>query len=112
MEKENKKIKDFFRSRMKKIHKNGNRDNLDANRVWKITIIIFITINLCVIVLSLYLFFQINKGEIFNIAQDSQISVDTISRDLLRDTISSFEKMSSEFEELKTKRLNVIDPSI
>lgn len=112
MEKENKKIKDFFRSRMKKIHKNGNKDNLDANRVWKIIIIIFIVINLCVIVLSLYLFFQINKGEIFNIAQDSRVSADTINRDLLHETISSFEKMSGEFEELKTKRFNIIDPSI
>lgn len=110
MKKENKKIKIFFKNKTKKFYE--DKDNLDANRIWKIMIMIFIIINLSIVVLSWFLFLRINSGEIFIITQDSQVSIDTINRNLLHDTISSFEEMSDEFEELKIKKLNILDPSL
>ena len=108
---ESKKIKNFFKNRIKKIHA-SKEQGFDENKSWKMLLVAFTVVKVGVIIFSSYLFFRINSGEIFIVKQDTAISVDTINRTLLKDTIESFEKKAIEFEQLKTNRPDVIDPSL
>lgn len=85
---------------------------LNAKHAWKITVYVFTVINIGVIAFSVYLFLQINEGDIFKSEQDISVTVDTIDRKLLSETLESFEKMEDELRELKNKRPSVIDPSL
>ncbi|MFQ5661915.1 MAG: hypothetical protein ACE5F2_01540 [Candidatus Paceibacteria bacterium] len=85
---------------------------LDAKHVWKIIIYVFIALNIGVVAFSVYLFLEINKGDIFKVEQDISVTVDTIDRKLLSETLASFEKMKDELKKLKSKRPSVIDPSL
>jgi hypothetical protein len=106
-----KKIKDFF-SNIKKRRMSKARNGFNVSVVWKRIFLLFVVVNIIVIAVSVYLFFQINSGGIFRVEQDTVISVDSINRALLRDTIDSFEQKKLEFERLKTKESSVVDPSL
>ncbi|MDP6387962.1 MAG: hypothetical protein QGG63_01670 [Candidatus Pacebacteria bacterium] len=84
----------------------------DAKHAWKIIILVFMVLNIGIIAFSSYLFFQINDGDIFTVEQDIMISVETIDRTLLRETLSSFEEMERELEDLRERRSRIVDPSL
>lgn len=84
----------------------------DPKHAWKVTIFVFTVLNVGIIAFSVYLFFQINEGDIFKIKQDATITVNTIDRTLLSDTLEIFEKRENELKELKKNRPGIIDPSL
>lgn len=108
-----KKIKDFFDENIKRrrINKIGNRFNM--SKIWNIILTLFVIVNIVIIAISSYLFFQIKEGEIFLVERDTSISIETINRTLMSDTIELFNMKAREFKSLKAvSKSKVIDPSL
>ena len=105
-------MRNFLKRKNNRIYENWKKEYPDKNKVWKSILLIFTIINVCVIIFSWYLFFQISNGGIFNIKQDINVSVETINRKLLKDTITAFEIKENEFEKLKVSGPGVVDPSL
>ena len=97
---------------MKNHPKIKNNNTSDNAKTWKMILLIFAGVNVGVIAFSWYLFSQISVGGIFSIKKDNTVSVETINRGLLSDTITSFERKKNSFERLKTTKPDVVDPSI
>lgn len=109
---DNKKIKTFFKSRIKNRHTNKLHYHLDVSKIWRKILLIFIVANAIIIGFNVYLFLQINSGEIFIVENNETISVKTIDRALLRNTIDLFEIKEIEFDNLKNNKPKIIDPSL
>ena len=105
-------IKSLLKRKKDKVHSNKRKGVFDENKIWKIILSIFIFINVGVVVFSWYLFLQISGGDIFNIKESTAVSVETIDRKLLSDTVISFEDKVREFEGLKDNKPRVVDPSL
>ena len=105
-------IKKFFSESIKKNRINKIRKGFDVSKVWKKIFFIFGIINIIVVGVSVYLFFQINKGEIFISKENTPISVGTIDRAFLHEVIELFEMKEKEFDFLKTNKPITVDPSL
>ena len=108
----NKTIKDFFGDRLKQRRMNKIRNRFNMRTIWKKIFILFIVINVIVVIISSYLFFKINYGEIFLVDSNTNVSIETVNRTLLLDTINFFEIKEKEFDNLKTNKVNLVDPSL
>lgn len=102
-------------------NKNGNwfssrvsqkKDLLNASRDWEIIFSVFIAFILVSALFSVYLFLQINKGEIFTVRQNGNVSLDTINRTLLEDTLLFFENKQQRFIEMNKNKPRFVDPSL
>ena len=104
-------IKNFFKKR----NKDGERGEYNissAKQIWKIIFMTFVLLNITIAILSGYLFFRINNGEIFKTELDMSIVIDTIDRTFLRDTLSLFEEKAFRLEELEKSNIIITDPSL
>lgn len=104
------KITGFINKKMRKGRMNRIRRSFSIKEIWDIILLMFAIVNIIVIGLSVFLFFEINNGELFITEEDRNISVETIDRKLLKDTIELFEMKAIEFENLKYNAPNIIDP--
>jgi type II secretory pathway component PulC len=100
----------FFGARLMRKYKKHYLIN--ASTDWHMLLIIFIIVTIVAVSFSVYLFMQINKGEIFVVKQDESVLSDSIDRTLLKETLSLYEEKSRNFEELKINRPSVVDPSL
>lgn len=108
-----KKIKSFFSKSSEKKRINKIRNGFNMSKIWNIMLVSFTFAIVVIVVVSLYLFFQISSGEIFLVEQKTSVSVRTINRTLMQETIDSFDTKAREFKSLKsTSRSKVIDPSL
>ena len=74
----NKKIKSFFSKGSKKKRINEIRNGFNMSKIWNIMLASFAFAVVIIVVVNMYLFFQISSGEIFLVEQDASVSVKTI----------------------------------
>jgi hypothetical protein len=109
----NKKIKSFFDKDLEKKHINRIRNRLDMSKIWNIMLASFVFAIIIIVVVNLYLLFQISSGEIFLAEQKTPVSVETISRTQIQETIGLFDRKAQDFENLKSTSISdVVDPSL
>ena len=104
-------IKKFFKKR----NKDGERGEYNissAKQIWKIIFMTFVLLNITIAILSGYLFFRINNGEIFKTESGMSIVIDTIDQAFLRDTLSLFEEKAFRLKELEKSNIIITDPSL
>lgn len=78
---------------------------------WEIILVSFAVLNLLTLGFSLYLFIQINRGDIFVLKQDQAISVETIERNKVKEIIASFELKQVLFDDRTVSPIQIADPS-
>ena len=80
-------------------------------RDWYVLLVVFLTILICVLGLGAYLFLGVNRGELlFSNRTSNAVTIDTIDRSALRETLLYFEGQASEFATLRAKAPVVPSP--
>ncbi len=114
----------IYSNNMDNLHNFFNRLNLKSSgrwlsfgagpeSDWKIiivstTFIIFITI-----LLNIFVFFQVDKGEIFVINEPEQLGERTLNLEILRETVLYYQNKAAEFEKTRSAPITgLVDPSL
>lgn len=84
----------------------------DPKRDWKIIIFSFTGLSLLLAGFSGYLFFKINRGEIFTSGQQNTSTNQVIDKKLLDDTVARFETKKARLSELESQTSVTPDPSL
>src|SRR3989338_6586368 len=84
----------------------------DARADWQTTCFVFLFLNVLSIVMSVFVYGQINKGEFFLIDKREAVSVRTLDRFELERTVSFFSEKQSRFDALLRAPLSTSDPFI
>ena len=79
---------------------------------WKIIFISTVVLAVLVIVLSVFIFIKINKGEIFVVKKSAEPEKKALNLSLLRETVSYYENKALEFERIKSVKIEAVDPSL
>lgn len=80
-------------------------------RHWEIILVGFIMLNVVILGLCVYLFLQVNEGNIFLVEQSQQVRVESIDRGRLEELLTSFEVRDSLFGLRKNTPIRIDDPS-
>ncbi|MBI2618302.1 hypothetical protein HYW58_02520 [Candidatus Kaiserbacteria bacterium] len=104
-------IKEFVSHSLPFFSTGKGSGRLNAHFHWKLLFGGFLTLNILILLLSLYLFLQINEGDIFLVEQNQEIRIETIDRNMLNETIAFFESKNTRFESNKLLPLEIPDPS-
>ncbi len=84
----------------------------DARADWQVVCISFLVLTLIAITVSVAVYERINKGEIFFSGKKAPVSLRTLNRFELENTILFFEKKHERFEALRRRPLSTVDPFI
>ncbi|MEX2013731.1 MAG: hypothetical protein WD896_00045 [Parcubacteria group bacterium] len=79
---------------------------------WKIILVSTAVLSVLVIILSVYMFIKIDKGEIFVAEKSNEEETKALDTGLLRETVLYYEHKAAEFERIKSTRTFVADPSL
>jgi len=105
-----------FKNILNKFHallkKPGFKLGANPHTDWKILVYFFITLNLAVLGASIYMFREINNGEIFTAGLKPNDAIKTIDRKALQEIIATFDKKAEKFKELKNIPPTTVDPSL
>lgn len=83
-----------------------------AEHDWKIMLVSFFVLWIIIISLSMFLFFQIEGGQIFKTDVPQVENKPAINKVVLEDVVNSFEAKKVRGEGLKNQKLNIPDPSL
>jgi len=83
-----------------------------AHHDWRIMLVFFFLLWIATVLGSLYIFVQIDRGDIFVAENKQEENPVTISKKLLEDTVEVFEGRKIKLEQLETKRSSLSDPSL
>lgn len=84
----------------------------NAKRDWVIVLILFFLWAVLFSIVGIYLFFQINKGEIFIVVPDDTQLETTISRENLENVLKTYEDKETLLRNYRDNTPNIIDPSL
>jgi len=77
----------------------NTRDGVtNARRDWLVLFLFFVLVLLGAVFFSVYLFLEINRGELYASPPSSGRQLETIDRAVLKETLSSFEEKARRFE--------------
>jgi len=79
---------------------------------WKIIFISTIVLATLVILLSIFIFIKIEKGEIFVVKKSVGEVETTLDVAILRNTVSYYQDKALEFERIKSTKPSAVDPSL
>src|SRR3989338_6823251 len=79
---------------------------------WKIIFISTIVLATAVILLSIFIFIKIDKGEIFVVKKQVEEAEETFDVAVLRNTVSYYQDNALQFERIKNTKLSAVDPSL
>jgi|SRR3989338_7295529 len=79
---------------------------------WKIIFISALLLAVLVIVLSVFIFIKIDKGEIFVVEKLVGEKKNTLDLNVLRETVSYYQNKALEFESIKNTKTPSVDPSL
>lgn len=85
---------------------------INPRRDWNIILVFFALTIFAMIAFGLYLYGRINIGSFFTAPGGKELPVETIDRSELKKIIGYYEAKRRLFEEIKTKKPEVIDPSL
>lgn len=78
---------------------------------WKIILLSTIILTVFVIALGVYMYIKIDKGEVFS-SEKAPEEKAVLDINLLRKTISYYQNKAFEFENIDSKNVGVVDPSL
>lgn len=84
----------------------------NAKRDWKWSLFLFTGISLLLACFSGYLFFKINKGDLFNVKKSADDSFEVVNKKNLDETVERFEAKKAKLIELEQRNSIMPDPSI
>ncbi|MFZ2763798.1 MAG: hypothetical protein WAX80_02050 [Minisyncoccia bacterium] len=79
---------------------------------WKIIFVSGLTFALLLIVLSIFMFIKIDKGEIFVVEKIEGENEKTLDIARLQETVSYYQNKAVEFERIKAAKVSAVDPSL
>lgn len=88
------------------------KEEVNPRRDWKIVAIIFILISFGIIVFDTYVYWIISKGGFFVSSSKEAIPIESIDRSELAKVIKFYEDREKFFQEVKSKKAEIVDPSI
>lgn len=84
----------------------------NARRDWKWTLFLFTGLSLLLACFSGYLFFKINKGDLFNVEKSGDDYFEVVNKKNLDETVDRFETKKAKLIELEQRNNVMPDPSI
>jgi hypothetical protein len=90
----------------RKIFKINPEDN------WISLVVLFIVVNILLIVFSFNLFLRTSADEFFSLDEDRSVSVSTLDRRFLTETLNDFRVKGENLKDLKKSEPKYVDPSI
>lgn len=79
---------------------------------WKIIFVSTLVLAVLVVVLSVFIFMKIDKGEIFVVEKSNEQGEKSLDTSLLKETVSYYENKAREFERIKGLIVPAVDPSL
>ncbi|HZS43187.1 MAG TPA: hypothetical protein VFA52_03150 [Candidatus Paceibacterota bacterium] len=92
--------------------KRGPRIGADPYGDWQKTIIIFVVLSILILIWSGYLFWQINRGNIFEASPAQTAGADQSTISKLKQTISTYDAREKHFEDLRQASPSAADPAL
>jgi hypothetical protein len=102
-------VKDLIAKLFKKTPRRANRQ--DPFHDWKKIIIGFVIALLIVVLVDGYIFYKVNKGELFSFGNNEEVSSPTLNQATLDRTNKRYDDKQAALEQLKTSTEVSIDPS-
>lgn len=90
---------------------NGS-EAVNPRRDWKIILNVFIVAVIFIIAFSSYIYWKINSSIFFIVPKKEEELIETIDRSEMMKVIGFYETKGVLFSELKSKKTQVIDPSL
>lgn len=84
----------------------------DARIDWQIVVLAFLFLNVLAVGISVFVYGEINKGELFLVDKKETVSLQTLDTFELERTVGFFEEKRARFETLKRTPLSTTDPFI
>lgn len=85
---------------------------INPRRDWHMILAVFTLIIFSIIAFGLYLYGKINSGSFFTTSRGNELPVETIDRSELKKIIGFYAAKNQSFQEAKTKKQEVVDPSL
>ena len=79
---------------------------------WKIILVSTLILSVSIIVLSVFIFIKIDKGEIFVVDKPTGEGKENLDTFLLKETVSYYEAKALKFERIKGLVVPAVDPSL
>lgn len=83
-----------------------------AHHDWKMVIFFFSLVWVAVFLASLYIFFVINNGDLFQKDTETPSAQTTINKKALSDTVNFYSTKASKLQQLESNPPKAVDPSI
>jgi len=84
----------------------------DARADWQRLCFAFLLLNLCTVIVSIFVYAKINKGELFLVNKEADISKKTFDTFRLEQTITYFGEKQTRFKRLQERGVPTSDPYI
>lgn len=85
---------------------------INPSRDWVIVIAFFILSSIVAVSFGVYAYRKINRGGFFGKPNREEVSIETIDRSELVKAVEFYEMKEKIFQEVKSKKLEIIDPSL
>ncbi len=95
-----------------KFHHDYKTISSKAHHDWRIMLVTFFFLWIAIVLGSLYMFVQIDRGEIFTSQTTQEENQATVSKKLLEETVEFFEGRKIKLEQLQTQKSIPADPSL
>lgn len=84
----------------------------NPGRDWRIIFSVATILVFCSIVISIFIFIKINKGDIFLVEKTNEEQGETLNLDKLKETASYYKAKALEFERIQNSKSRYVDPSL
>lgn len=85
---------------------------INPARDWTVLFSVGVIGVLVLAIFSLYLYFQINKGELFLVAKKVEGAEQIFNKTRLKETVEFYESKEKKFEDIKNSENRIADPSL
>ena len=77
---------------------------------WKILFLFFTILFVSGLLCSIYFFFRVAKGDLFQSPVNQTVKLKTFDRVFMKEVLTDFDTKRENFEELKKRRIDIINP--
>lgn len=84
----------------------------DARADWQVVVYVFLVLNVFSIGMSVFIYQHIDTGEIFLVDKKEPVSIRTVNRFELEQTVRFFEEKQARFDALKRWEFSTADPYV
>mgnify|MGYP001566676127 CR=1 FL=1 len=85
---------------------------INFQRDWRVVVAIFILLSIVAVSFGVYAYREINQGDFFNNPNKEEIIIESIDRSELAKAIEFYDSKKRIFQEVKSKKPEIVDPSL